>query len=300
MKLLNFGFRLSCLKQCNGLIAFYSAHRKLILQNLTNGVKIHVHTVQKYSHSEYFQFGFDSSSKKYKVLVWVEDETTDYRISNVHISSLGKGSSWRPIKEISPLRNLAANQHALVNGTVFWFDVDEGRIISFNFAEETFQITKISGEINLKTFVHSVLDFDGFLALVEMHVTDDEQRAEIKENLRGRFVKLLISPRMKGSRSACLCFSAGSNYDGWALLGSKIRSLLAPVRNVTNSQPPAPIFEGKVRNNVSFEGVCAFSSPFFANPQISVQSRGAVRGASWCQPVVLCRFDGTAPDWFWV
>ncbi|KAF5191968.1 hypothetical protein FRX31_018446 [Thalictrum thalictroides] len=175
---LKFGCRLWFYRHCNGLFAFYKSN-KLYLRNLTNGVVIHIPTVRKRkpSHIERFEFGFDSSSKKYKVLVWMEDEATDYCLSDVHIRTLEKDSSWRPIKETPPLRNLGVQPQVNVNGTLFWFDADGARIISFDLADETFRITKLPGEIKLEdlNIMHSVFEFEESLALVELPNTENDQ-----------------------------------------------------------------------------------------------------------------------------
>ncbi|KAF5201345.1 hypothetical protein FRX31_009064 [Thalictrum thalictroides] len=173
-KQVNFLCPIWSLRHCNGLVAFYNDNNKLLLCNHTNGVLVHIPTVRKPSDMEHFEFGFDSLSKKYKVLVWMEDEATDYCLSDVHIRTLEKDSSWRPIKETPPFRNLGGNPQVNANGTLFWFDADEARIISFDLADETFGITKLPGEIDLeKDFKHSMFDFEGYLALVELPDTED-------------------------------------------------------------------------------------------------------------------------------
>ncbi|PIA44274.1 hypothetical protein AQUCO_01700106v1 [Aquilegia coerulea] len=177
---LTFGGTLWCLRRCNGLIAFYNDNDKLLLCNLTNRVMIRLPTIHGPSGMERFEFGFDSSSNKYKVLTWMEDKNAEFCISDVHIRTLEKDSSWRPVEVTQQFRSLGGKPRINVNGALFWFDASEARFISFDLADEKFGIIKVPGEINLEDFTYSMFEIEGRLGFVELPIPDEQKRCHFE------------------------------------------------------------------------------------------------------------------------
>ncbi|KAF5185393.1 hypothetical protein FRX31_025018 [Thalictrum thalictroides] len=128
-------------------------------------------------------------------------------------------------------------------------------------------------------------------------------KATIRYNKWGAFVHTIVTTKKQRKRAACLCFPSGEHQKGWDLLGCTIRDLLSPTATFPMSQTQnhgGSDHFAKVRGDFSFATACTSSPIPPLSPDISFRSGGAVIGASWWQPVILCHYDGRTPNWFWV
>ncbi|KAF9589443.1 hypothetical protein IFM89_023761 [Coptis chinensis] len=121
------------------------------------------------THRRTFEFGFDPSSKTYKVLGWMDMDRDDDSHWSFQVLTLEKGSAWRPMSN-EPLVDFLRSESVTANGTIFWLTRHE-EIISFNLATEEFR--KIEFPDNTLDWKgcyinhHTMFEFEGCLCLVE-------------------------------------------------------------------------------------------------------------------------------------
>ncbi|KAF5181870.1 hypothetical protein FRX31_028543 [Thalictrum thalictroides] len=122
-------------------------------------------------------------------------------------------------------------------------------------------------------------------------------QASVLSNHYGLYLQCFISLKHKNKGAACLCFPARKNCEGWTNLGARIRDLTEGKSRSINSTPPTQVYESRLHPNSSYAQVCANVNP--KPPSISVQSLAGGLGEIWWSNLIIGRYEGSKPDWFW-
>ncbi|KAF5180691.1 hypothetical protein FRX31_029723 [Thalictrum thalictroides] len=169
------------LRHCRGLIAYYSDNFELRVCNVTSEQIVALPAIHSNMKNERFEFGFDLLSQKYKVLVWIEGETSNYCASEFFIRTLDESNRWRRLS-FTPRVTLLSRRSLVCSakGTLFWLISGEKIIISFSLADETFRTIEFPKEVPeelpelpgviQEVFSYTVFDFEGQLCLVKQKI----------------------------------------------------------------------------------------------------------------------------------
>ncbi|PIA44421.1 hypothetical protein AQUCO_01700190v1 [Aquilegia coerulea] len=151
----------------DGLLVFFNDDGKPLLHNISTQVTVELPSTHpaSFTDTECLQIGLDISSNKYKVLYW--KESRDLCLSFCYVLTLEKGSAWRPVGDTPQVRGVGKKPQTCANGSLFWLDDCQQRVILFDLSSEMFRSINPPCVMNLHESSYSLFEFNGSLCLVQ-------------------------------------------------------------------------------------------------------------------------------------
>lgn len=131
---------------CNGLVCIRVPHHKVLDPvYICNPITTEYINLPRIKHKKGFVvsgFGYHPSNNKFKVIRihYPDREYSDMPITSkgsVEIYTLGSDSGWRSIGEIT---YAISRRGVLANGTIYWLDYEQAKIVAFDLLNEEFRV----------------------------------------------------------------------------------------------------------------------------------------------------------------